>query len=240
MPDLTPHHRFSLQTRAGALQLDLAATLTAPWTVLFGPSGSGKSTLLRALCGILNTRRTSLTFDRYKQGTWTPLASLPPNHRGVSYAPQGGAVFPHLNVIDNIRFPSNVCTEPASQATLIDDALTLFRLHVLQERHPAQLSGGERQRVALARAFARPDTCLMLLDEPFTGLDRKLRDELLPAMQSALAVQNIPCLSVTHDVDEALQLNAEVLRLEDGKLIAQGPARDILAEDRQRLLNVLA
>ena len=111
--------------------------------------------------------------------------------------------------------------------------------HRLTHR-PTELSGGERRRVALARAFAVPNARLMLLDEPFTGLDRALRDELIPKMQAWLAVRNIPVLSVTHDVDEALLLNADVIRLEDGRVQAQGPAREVLAQERERQLAALA
>jgi molybdate transport system ATP-binding protein len=80
----------------------------------------------------------------------------------------------------------------------------------------------------------------MLLDEPFTGLDRKLRDDLLPAMQAWLAVRKIPVLSVTHDVDEALLLGADVIRIEDGRVLAQGPAAEVLATERERLLQTLS
>jgi ABC-type sulfate/molybdate transport systems ATPase subunit len=104
---------------------------------------------------------------------------------------------------------------------------------------PAQLSGGERRRVALARAFAVPNARLVLLDEPFTGLDRRLRDDLLPRMQAWLAIRGIPVLSVTHDVDEALLLDADVIRLENGRVLTQGSAREVLAGERDRLLEAL-
>lgn len=220
--------------------MELAAELTAPWTVLFGPSGSGKSTLLRALCGLIPLRNGfGLSFDRHNKGAWTPLADRAPNHRALAYAPQNSSIFPHLTVGENVRFAARLCAESAEQAQVADEAITLFRLHALEHRQPQGLSGGELQRVALARAFATPHACLMLLDEPFSGLDRGLRDELLPAMRAWLARHDIPCLSVTHDVDEALLLDAEVLRIDRGRVIAQGPAEVVLAADRQRLLKAL-
>ena len=235
-----PHHRLSLRGQFGSLCLDISVDLCAPWTVLFGPSGSGKSTALRALCGLLpHSRGSRLTFERRKGDTWVDLSTRPPNHRALAWAPQDAAIFPHLTAGANIRFPTRVCTENAADASLVEEAVTLFRLHTLAPRRPQALSGGERQRVALARAFATPHACLMLLDEPFSGLDRKLRDQLLPGMQDWLRRRNIPCLSVTHDVDEALLLNAEVIRLDAGRVLAQGPAAEVLAPDRDRLLRAL-
>jgi molybdate transport system ATP-binding protein len=233
-PTVAPHHQLRLSTRLGALSLDLDLAFTAPWSILFGPSGSGKSTVLRALCGLLpTTHSTVLRFDN----TETNLTEQPPHRREIAYAPQHSALFPHLNVRDNIAFSSTV--HQLKNEQLVDDALSLFELHKLAERMPARLSGGERQRVNLARAFARPDTRLMLLDEPFTGLDLKLRDQLIPRMSQFLAARGIPCISVTHDVDEALLLDAEVFRIEAGHILAHGPARTILADERTRLLNAL-
>ena len=105
---------------------------------------------------------------------------------------------------------------------------------------PRDLSGGERQRVNLARAFAVPQPKLLLLDEPFTGLDRNLRDLLLPRMQQRALELRIPVLSVTHDVEEALLLNAEVIRLQQGAVIDQGPATRVLDEECTAMLNTLS
>jgi molybdate transport system ATP-binding protein len=157
----------------------------------------------------------------------------------LAYAPQHAALFPHLTAEGNIRFPSEVSLSQPKDTAMVDQVMDLFHLQSLSNRMPAQLSGGERRRVALARAFAVPNTRLMLLDEPFTGLDRALRDELLPRMQAWLAARKIPVLSVTHDVDEALLLNADVIRLEEGRVIAQGPAREVLAAERNRMLQTL-
>jgi len=258
MPELIwPHHELSVEARLGPLHLHAKLHLRAPWTVIFGPSGSGKSSLLQAACGLtpkakvefrrLASPPPAITTEQLHINTvvgavlaWHSLSHVPTHLRALAYAPQHAALFPHLSAGDNVRFPSQVCETPPKDSTLIDEALQLFRLHSIADRMPAQLSGGERRRVALARAFAVPNARLMLLDEPFTGLDRALRDELLPKMQAWLAVRKIPVLSVTHDVDEALLLNAEVIRLEDGHVIAQGPAREVLADERNRLLQTLS
>jgi len=239
MPEtIWPHHELSVEATLGPLHLHASLRLHAPWTVIFGSSGSGKSSILRIACGLLP--KATVDFQRAALNGFQRLQELPTHLRALAYAPQHAALFPHLSAGENVRFPSQVCEVPPSDSALVDDVLELFKLHSLAERMPAQLSGGERRRVALARAFAVPNCRLMLLDEPFTGLDRALRDELLPKMQMWLVARKIPVLSVTHDVDEALLLKADVIRLENGRVFAQGPAREVLAGERDRLLQTLS
>jgi len=253
MPEIRwPHHELTVEAHLGPLHLHTSLRLHAPWTVIFGPSGSGKSSILRAACGLtpeakVEFRRLAsipptLTTEQLPSVAaliWHSVSHLPPHLRALAYAPQHAALFPHLSAGNNVRFPSQICQPLLKDSVLVDDVLELFHLHNLAARMPAQLSGGERRRVALARAFAVPNARLMLLDEPFTGLDRALRDELLPRMQAWLVARNLPVLSVTHDVDEALLLNAEVIRLKDGSVTAQGPAREVLATERDRLLQTI-
>lgn len=231
------HHHLQFECTLGNLHLHVAPAFEHPWSILFGPSGSGKSSILRALCGLLpNIRARALRGDP-PGGPHIDLTSLPPHHRAIAYAPQQSSLFPHLTVRDNIAFSHSIRSQPSSP--ILEDVLTLFELHPLLDRTPARLSGGERQRVNLARAFAVPHAKLMLLDEPFTGLDLALRDQLLPRMKDFLAARNIPCISVTHDVDEALLLDAEVFRIDAGRITMHGPARAVLAAERERLLNSL-
>ena len=231
-------HRVSVKAKLGATPLDAAFTLSAPWTVLFGPSGCGKTSLLRAMGGVL--RGADVSFARCEgDAAWVELSKKAPDCRSLAYAPQAGAIFPHLTVAENVGFPYRVCQDPPKQSSQMDEAMSLFALHSLAERMPKELSGGERQRVSLARAFAVPGACLILLDEPFAGLDRARRDELLPAMKAWCEEKRVQVLSVTHDVDEALLLGAEVVRIEIGKVLTQGPVREVLAVERERMLQSL-
>ncbi len=257
MPQL-PCFRLRLSTRVGALHLDLDLALISRWTVIFGPSGSGKSTILRAVCGLVpQAPRVGILSRRlaHRKGGGAPEEWDQPHHRmaphlrGLAYAPQGAVLFPHMSVRENISFPSAVRRGAAFQqpsdrqtgsgAELVEEAIRCFQLEALLGRRPGDLSGGESQRVSLARAFAVPHPRLILLDEPFTGIDRALRDALLPRMQQRAAQLGAPVLSVTHDVEEALMLGAEVIRLEQGRILDQGPASRVLAEERARMLQML-
>ncbi len=237
MPEL--HHTLRVDAKLGPLQIAAGMKLSAPWTILFGPSGSGKSSILRAACGLIPS--ASVHFARRLSGGWEKLQTnsqrVPPHRRNLAYAPQGAVLFPHLTVRQNIAFATDIRHQP--QAPSVDTALDLFQLTPLAHRLPRDLSGGERQRVNLARAFAVPSPHLLLLDEPFTGVDRSLRDVLLPNMQRHALERRIPVLSVTHDIEEALILQAEVIRIDQGAVIDQGPASQVLAEERTRMLNIL-
>lgn len=261
----TPHHRLRVRAQVGGLSLEVDAEFSAPWTILFGPSGSGKTSLLRAMCGLLPRSRfaSAVEFNRCdSSGRWEALEkegeSHPPAARLLAYAPQGAFLFPHLSVGENVRFGSSLAhkrcatddfnaqtttKDPRGQGPLSPDlseqACELFELQPLWNRRPAELSGGERQRVNLARAYARPYARLLLLDEPFTGFDRELRDRLLPRLWTAARARALPVISVTHDVEEAFLLDAEVLRLEAGRLLARGLAGDILRRERVELLSAL-
>lgn len=236
-----PHHTLSVRCRLGTLQLEVALSLSAPWTLIYGPSGSGKTSLLYAASGLLG--RKDIEFARNAGASMQELISqdnaLPPHQLNLSYAPQEPTIFPHMRVLENITFGSTSRGLNAPSSATITELLEVFELDSFLLRRPLELSGGERQRVSLARAFAVPDVKLMLLDEPFSGVDRAMRDRLLPRMQRFLAQRKIPVLSVSHDVDEALLLQAEVVRLNGGRVLAQGPAAEVLASERDRMLGAL-
>ncbi len=234
----SPHHRFEIHGRLGQLNLAVSATLDASWTVLFGASGSGKSTILRALAGLTPDLQVGFARLEHQTARWQPLSKLPPHHRRLAYDPQQAPLLPHLSVRDNICFPESLRRMAANRSLL--PALTdVLELGPLLSKAPHQLSGGERQRVSLARALAVPDAHLLLLDEPFAGLDRAHRDALLPRLRAHLTARKLPVLSVTHDPDEALLLQADVVRLQSGQTTTQGPAALILADEITRLRQIL-
>jgi molybdate transport system ATP-binding protein len=237
-PALWHHHRLQLRTTLGALALAIDLDLTRNWTVIFGPSGSGKSTILRALAGLLpdtNARLIRQGDDRNEHD----LTHLPPRARAIAYAPQQSSLFPHLTVADNIAFAQKSSSSSAVSEENINNAIKLFRLEGFVHRYPKNLSGGERQRVNLARAFCVPDPQLMLLDEPFAGIDRPLRDTILPELRESLLYRGVPVVSVTHDVEEAFRLQAEVVILRDGRIADYGYVSKVLAEERLSVFNAL-
>jgi molybdate transport system ATP-binding protein len=241
------HLSVQVQHRLGALELDVAFTLTQPWTVLFGPSGSGKTTVLRAIAGFVRPdagRITSCFYGRDFVITDTAKRIfVKPHERSVRVAGQGAALFPHLTVRENIAFGARSQTDGTTAARIVEEAIARFQLPGLAEKSPTMLSGGERQRVAIARAATAAvslgEGSILLLDEPFTGQDARLRDELIEELRGWLALMERPVLSVTHDVGETFQLGTEVIKIADGRVVRQGPVAEVLAEERERLLEQL-
>jgi molybdate transport system ATP-binding protein len=225
----------------GSLDFDVCFALRQPWTVLFGPSGSGKTTVLRTVAGFVKPPAGRIVaFEKKVLVDGAAKAFVPPYLRPIRSAAQGARLFPHMTVRKNVLLGTGWHSKPADTDQLVDEVLGLFELSALGNRMPRDLSGGEAQKAAVARAVASAATGvernILLLDEPFNGLDLRVRDELLARLRDWLAVWKIPVLSVTHDVAEAFQLGAEVIKIADGKVVAQGPVEVVLAEERARLL----
>lgn len=157
-------------------------------------------------------------------------------------APQQASLFPHLtareNLIYGFRRPMRAEDLHAWESGA-RDALEIFDLTELAEKIPRQLSGGEAQRLNLARAHLTPECRLLLLDEPFTGFDAAQQRRILSFLRGDAERSHKTILSVTHDVAEAFQLDAEVIKIADGRVAAQGPVSNVLAEERLKLLEQL-
>ena len=229
---------FQFKASLGIFRLDVECILTAPWTVVFGPSGAGKSTLLRLIAGLDRADSGRVALDgRYLTDTEIGL-HLGPGHRSVGLVAQRAALFPHFSVAANIAY-GVVSLSSAARQQRVAAMLDLVGAASLATRSVRTLSGGEAQRVSLARALA-PMPRLLLLDEPLSALDANSRDHLLTRLQAWLSEQKIQTILVTHDAADALATQAEVALLQEGKLAALGPACEVLAAERNRLLARLA
>ncbi len=178
---------------------------------LLGPSGCGKSTLLRCVAGLETSYQGTVQWDG------TTLDGQPPHERRVGLLFQEPALFPHLNVWQNVAFGLQYRgIAKRDWRREAENWLDVVHMGDRQENAVDQLSGGQRQRVALARTLAAKPR-VVLLDEPLSALDRELRDRLGPEIKELLAKQGVAALWVTHDREEAMRLGDRVWRMVDGR-----------------------
>ena len=197
---------------------------------MLGPSGSGKTTCLRLIAGFEQPTSGSISiFGERAEG-------VPPYRRNVNTVFQDYALFPHLNVLDNVAYGLMVKgVGKAERQKAAEDALSLVRLPGYGARRPGQLSGGQRQRVALARALVNQPKVL-LLDEPLGALDLKLRENMQEELKSLQKALGITFVFVTHDQGEALSMADRVAVFNDGKIMQIGTPEDIYQRPRTRFV----
>lgn len=211
---------FDLTLQRGDFQLQLAATLSEPVTAIFGASGAGKSTLLALLAGLLAPTQGRIVLeDRVLLDTRSRVF-VPPHQRHIGLVFQDGRLFPHLDVRQNLLYGWQRL-RPSQRRYALDDIVALLDIGALLGRQPQQLSGGERQRVALGRALLYSPQ-LLLLDEPLSALDSRLKAQILPFLQRVRDETGIPMLYVSHARDEIAALTPHVLTLADGRLVGTG------------------
>ena len=210
-----------------AFMLEVSFEMENELVVLFGPSGSGKTTLFKCISGITDPDSGKIKvgcnvyFDRDGK------INLPIQKRSLGYVFQNYALFPHMNVRKNIECGLKGWEKEAREERVMK-MLSLFSIEELEIRYPSQLSGGQKQRVALARALApRPE--LLLLDEPFSALDKRIRTELIEKIKSLQNELEIPLLFVTHNLEEAFLLADRILVLDRGKVQQFGTPDEIFS-----------
>ena len=186
---------------------------------LLGPSGCGKTTVLRMLAGFLEPDGGEILFDERK------MNGIAPQDRNTAMVFQNYAIWPHLTVFENVAYGPRARKLPELERR-VAEALRVARLEEFSSRKPAQLSGGQQQRVALARALA-VDPGLILLDEPLSNLDARLRLELRGELRRIHAETRTTCLYVTHDQEEALSLADRIALMNRGRIEQVGTPREI-------------
>jgi iron(III) transport system ATP-binding protein len=187
-------------------------------TCLLGPSGCGKSTTLRMIAGVEMQDSGEIYVDG--KLICDTIFRVPPERREIGLMFQDFALFPHLSVADNVAFGLKSGTRAEKRAR-VEELLERVDLRRFIDGYPHQLSGGEQQRVALARALA-PNPKIMLMDEPFSGLDNRLRDGIRDETLTILKEQDTAVLLVTHEPDEAMRMADEIALMRDGRIVQKG------------------
>jgi len=190
---------------------------------LLGQSGSGKTTLLRIAAGIERQSAGRVLVDGREVAG--PTRFLPPEKRGIGLMFQDYALFPHLTIAKNVQF--GLTDQPRALAEKIAlKALAAVGLEHYADDYPHALSGGEQQRVALARAMA-PSPSVILMDEPFSGLDRRLREDVRDKTLALVAETRATCIVVTHDPEEAMRMGDRIALLRTGRIVQVGTPEDL-------------
>lgn len=200
--------------------IDLAIE-TGEFFTLLGPSGCGKTTLLRMIAGFEAPTTGSLKVNGAE------VAGKGPNDRPVNTVFQNYALFPHMSVADNIGFGLKMLGRPKREVdATVAEMLALVRMEAMANRSPAEISGGQQQRVALARALA-PRPRVLLLDEPLSALDLKLRKEMQGELKRLQAETGITFVFVTHDQEEALTMSDRIAVMNAGRILQLGAPSEI-------------
>jgi molybdate transport system ATP-binding protein len=233
---------LGLNAQRGSFHLQVECRLASEWTVIFGHSGAGKSTLLRLVAGLDGNERGRTTRARVihdsrvltdtSDGIWQA-----PSRRQISLVSQQPSLFPHLSVEANVAYGLSGL-DRSDRAKRVSEMLELVDAAEFAKRRPQDLSGGQAQRVALARALA-PSPRLLLLDEPFSALDGPASDALVDRLQVWLRSAHVQTVLATHDATDAFSTSAEVLLLREGRMVAMGPAEQVLQAERERIASRL-
>ncbi len=217
----------TIQLTRGDFTVDIVLRCPPGITCVMGPSGSGKSTILGVLAGL-----TMPIAGRVALGetVWLDRAkgiNVPVHMRRLSYVFQSLALFPHMSALRNVEYGMHEVpkSEREDRAKALLDRVGVGHL---ANRRPRTFSGGEAQRVALARALARQPQ-LLLLDEPFSALDRELRAQLITLVRELVPELGVPLVHVTHSVAEARQLADQIVRVDRGRVVATGTPAEVLA-----------
>jgi molybdate transport system ATP-binding protein len=223
-----------IEKRLGDFSIAVTFEAKGGATALFGSSGSGKTSIVNMIAGLMTPDRGRITFEDTVLFDSAAGIDVPVHRRGIGYVFQEGRLFPHLSVEANLNYGRWMCGKPrdeAAQRRVID----LLGIGHLMQRRPGALSGGERQRIAIGRALLM-EPRLLLLDEPLASLDRPRKLEILPYLVRLRDEAHVPMIYVSHQAGEILRIASQVVRLEEGRVLASGGLELLDAERRDMVM----
>jgi len=210
----------NLQKKVNGFSLDIEWKIGNESAALFGFSGAGKTMTLQMIAGLIKPDSGTIRLDDTLYFDSKSKTDLPPQKRLFGYVFQDLALFPHMTVLENIFYGAPGLQEKEKLARA-EEMIKSFKLAGLEKRFPFEISGGQKQRVAFARALIRRPK-MLLLDEPFSALDRPLRLEMREFLKEVKETFNIPAILVTHDFDEAAAVSDQIIIYEHGRITQTG------------------
>lgn len=221
-----------VEKRLGEFSLAAKFEVAGGVTALFGPSGSGKTSIVHMIAGLVAPDRGRIALDDLVLFDSATRTNVPAHKRRVGTVFQEGRLFPHLTVAQNLDYGRWMGTLPVDEAERAR-VIELLNIGHLLKRRPGHLSGGERQRVAFGRALLMKPR-LLLLDEPLASLDRARKQEILPYLAKLRDEAKVPMIYVSHQAGEIVRVASQVVRIEDGRVLAAG-GLDLLDAERREM-----
>lgn len=199
---------------------------------LLGPSGCGKTTILRMLAGFVEPTQGEIYLQDKPVFSRKRGINIPPEKRHIGMVFQSYAVWPHMTVFENIAYPLKLRKMPKQKISdKVNEAIAMVNMAGLEKRYPHELSGGQQQRVAIARAIV-VEPAILLLDEPLSSLDAKLREKMCREIYAIWHRTGITIIYVTHDQKEAMALSDTIVLMKQGEIIQHGSPSDIYEKGR--------
>ena len=220
--------KVNIEKKIDTFSLNCSVDIPNGVTSIIGPSGSGKTTLLNCIAGVSQPDTGYISLNSNILFSSVNRTNTHLNKRGIGYVFQTHTLFPHMTVLQNIRYGYDM-TPKEKKRINIDELIEIFQLSKLIKRYPKNLSGGEKQRVDIARSIAKsPD--LLLMDEPIVSLDIKLKKIILDYLKLTWTQLQIPVLYVTHFISDAENISDKCLIISKGQKIAFGKTQAILSD----------
>jgi molybdate transport system ATP-binding protein len=232
------HAQVRKRIDASDFMLDVDFHAAPGFTIVFGASGAGKTTLLDCIAGLIELDSGRIAIGDQALFDAAAQVHLPAEKRNIGYVFQDLALFPHLNVEENVAYGLSHLPR-AERTRRTDSILAAFRVPHLARSRPGNISGGERQRVALARSLVT-DPVVLLLDEPLAALDAATKSRIIEDLRGWNEAHHIPILYVTHSREEVFALGESVLVLDHGRILAHGAPHEVLSAPQQETVAHLA